>query len=326
MTTPPKKASKRWQLLRKLIVEGSVNAKDGLGKASVRRLSDDGAWFQKTPLARPSIDETAGKMIRSWDVFGVPITFRESSGTVNFSDIASSTSSDVDNTGNVCVWDAEELLAHYLNIVEPPLTRGKRVIELGAGMIGLAGLSTIVSAERAPASLLLTDGNAGCVANLQWILGENTQIFRDKTVMGTELLPPQLLIWSEEAINLPAADVVLLADGLFFERYHCGLLHSVAAIFEAAAQAECDGEGDFIAIQPQRGGSLHRFLALAATAQRFQLRVGSYQAPPTLLSCLPDACPLKEQLIARRTHPDYDADVHELLLCHLHYLRPTHSS
>lgn len=45
---------------------------------------------------------------------------------------------DVADVGSV-VWDAEVLLAHYLDLAYGPLLRGMRVLELGAGT-GLAGI------------------------------------------------------------------------------------------------------------------------------------------------------------------------------------------
>ncbi|CAN0464976.1 unnamed protein product, partial [Ascophyllum nodosum] len=47
----------------------------------------------------------------------------------------------VDNTGNVRVWPSEQVLLHAL-LTGPlaPSLRGARVLELGAGKCGLAGL------------------------------------------------------------------------------------------------------------------------------------------------------------------------------------------
>lgn len=59
------------------------------------------------------------------------------------------------------VWDAEVLMAHYLDLAYGPrLLRGRRVVELGAG----TGLAGIVSSEYALLSWLtdlLTDLLAG---------------------------------------------------------------------------------------------------------------------------------------------------------------------
>ena len=84
-------------------------------------------------------------------------------GKVTLKDMRESFSTGVDNTGNVCLWPAEEVMAHYI------LTRasdfaGKNICELGAG-VGLCGLAMarVLKAN----SLLLTDGNAQVVETLE---------------------------------------------------------------------------------------------------------------------------------------------------------------
>ena len=53
----------------------------------------------------------------------------------------------IDNTGNICVWPAESALLCSLLLSERyrSLVRGKRVLELGGGQVGLAGLGLAVS-------------------------------------------------------------------------------------------------------------------------------------------------------------------------------------
>lgn len=78
------------------------------------------------------------------------------------------------NTGNVCIWPAEEVLAKYsLDHLElfryttdklrygrtcsPLRARGKRVLELGSGMTAFAGI--LVALYGGATSVALTDGN-----------------------------------------------------------------------------------------------------------------------------------------------------------------------
>ena len=53
----------------------------------------------------------------------------------------------MDNTGNICVWPAESALLCSLLLNErySALVRNKRVLELGGGQVGLAGLGLAVS-------------------------------------------------------------------------------------------------------------------------------------------------------------------------------------
>ncbi|CAN0426088.1 unnamed protein product, partial [Discosporangium mesarthrocarpum] len=82
----------------------------------------------------------------------------------------------VDNTGNVAVWPSEQVLLHYVlsgdggggggegGTTLPPALDGARVLELGAGMAGLAGLG--IAACSSAREVVVTDGNPGCVSNL----------------------------------------------------------------------------------------------------------------------------------------------------------------
>ncbi len=74
-------------------------------------------------------------------------------------------------TGNLCIWPSEECLAALL-WENPALTDGKDVIELGAGMTGMAGLVAAVAGH--PKSVVLTDGNDEGVDNLREIVRRNT--------------------------------------------------------------------------------------------------------------------------------------------------------
>ena len=84
-------------------------------------------------------------------------------GKVTLKDMRESFSTGVDNTGNVCLWPAEEVMAHYILSRASDFV-GKNVCELGAG-VGLCGLAMarVLKAN----SLLLTDGNAQVVETLE---------------------------------------------------------------------------------------------------------------------------------------------------------------
>ena len=74
------------------------------------------------------------------------------------------------NTGNVCVWPAEETLAIYC-LENKELFQAKKVLELGAGMTGMAGM--ILAKLTDMTSIRITDGNELSVANLNVIIEEN---------------------------------------------------------------------------------------------------------------------------------------------------------
>ena len=74
------------------------------------------------------------------------------------------------NTGNVCVWPAEEALAIYC-LENKEIFEDKSVLELGAGMTGMAAmiLARLAKVRR----VHITDGNELSVENLNKIIREN---------------------------------------------------------------------------------------------------------------------------------------------------------
>ncbi|CAN0466785.1 unnamed protein product, partial [Ascophyllum nodosum] len=90
----------------------------------------------------------------------------------------------VDNTGNVRVWPSEQVLLHAL-LTGPlaPSLRGARVLELGAGKCGLAGLGVAVGSEAA--EVVITDGNPDAVENLQACVELNEKGGKEKGGFGT---------------------------------------------------------------------------------------------------------------------------------------------
>ncbi|XP_069997384.1 calmodulin-lysine N-methyltransferase isoform X2 [Penaeus vannamei] len=74
------------------------------------------------------------------------------------------------NTGNVCIWPSEEILTYYC-LSNLHIFSGKSVLELGGGMTCLAGM--LVAASGVAAKMVLTDGNAISVNNVQVSLERN---------------------------------------------------------------------------------------------------------------------------------------------------------
>ena len=173
------------------------------------------------------------------DITHVPRVYvrRRRPGSVSITDLASHHDNDgVDNTGNVCVWPAEEVLAH-LCLRERRFLAGKHIVELGAGMTGLAGLAAAVGVQPAPASVTITDGNKAAVENLRRCVALNP---------GTPAMPAastrcRHLVWDRNAQRpdeLAPADVVMAADCLFFADFHVDLVHTLAELVGAPRDAE----------------------------------------------------------------------------------------
>ena len=89
-----------------------------------------------------------------------------------------------DNTGNIRVWPAEEVLAYFLitnTIVKDCLLDCKEsinAIELGAGMSGFAGFCLFQEwpkISNLPLHLWITDGNDLCVEKINETIEINTK-------------------------------------------------------------------------------------------------------------------------------------------------------
>lgn len=83
------------------------------------------------------------------------------------------------NTGNICVWPAEEILAFYV-CSHPEIVRGKTVIELGGGMTAMAGVAA-AGWHGGASKTILTDGNPDCVSSTLRLVPSYSLIFRMQT-------------------------------------------------------------------------------------------------------------------------------------------------
>jgi len=158
----------------------------------------------------------------------------------------------VDNTGNVCVWPSEEILAyHCIHKLGEDFFRNKRVLELGCG-VGVAGL-LLAKAFPSIQKIVLTDGNASVVENLQY----NIDRLCEKGELGKHISCAQLLWQDNEGITdrFGEFDIVIAADCLFFETFHNDLISLIRKV--------CEGRPNSVVMfNPKRGKSLDNFLNL----------------------------------------------------------------
>jgi len=253
-------AKKRWKILSRAVVNAakSSTAQDhDLDGISVRRFSSFHLFqtesvsktkvapndFEVPPVKKRLIDKSHslknGHPIddASWIAYRLPnlssstlpaIHLRFPSPKFRARDLANF--GDVDNTGNVCVWPAEEVMAFYL-ARRPELVRGKTVVELGGGMTCLAGL--VAARWSGARRVVLTDGNVKAVENVEKILNANElslelpQAENDDVATSDPSSPPpcstRLLRWDavdDHASDLHhVVDVILSADCLFFDAF-----------------------------------------------------------------------------------------------------------
>ena len=195
------------------------------------------------------------------------------------------------NTGNVCVWPSEEVLAYYC--LETKFRfRGRRVCELGGGMTCLAGL--VLASTGLPEYVLLTDGNAKSVRNVDAILHQN----------GTDIktrVSCRMLRWDDENEHLSedsSFDVIICADCVFFDEFRAALLQTIDRLLTA--------DGEVLMLAPPRGDTLYQFIKLASDKFTTQLS-HCYHSHVTSLH---------KSLLLKGVE-NYDPNIHYPLLLHL---------
>ncbi|CAN0156043.1 unnamed protein product [Scytosiphon promiscuus] len=199
----------------------------------------------------------------------------------------------VDNTGNVRVWPAEQVLLHVL--LSGPLASslaGTRVLELGAGMSGLAGLG--LAACTSAAEVVITDGNPDALENLEACveLNDREGVFGD-TKAGCQsadcdsLTFPASLASSRhgrkaERLGFSGVPVVRSLASFRYCDFHEDLIHTIRGLLKPSGRA--------VFVQPQRGGTVDLFLErVAAAAAASAAKVGGQDGGAAVQQLPPQA-------------------------------------
>ncbi|XP_013779356.1 calmodulin-lysine N-methyltransferase-like [Limulus polyphemus] len=151
-----------------------------------------------------------------------------------------------DNTGNVCIWPSEEVLAYYCMKNKEAFER-KSVCELGGGMTCLSGFA--VAATGGAKEVFLTDGNMRSVKNVQVIVERNSSRFNKTRVIS------RLLRWDEEEDlqHLKQRfDYVVCADCMYFDSGRILLINTIWKIIKDTGLA--------VVLAPTRGNSFQKFV------------------------------------------------------------------
>lgn len=165
---------------------------------------------------------------------------------------------DVDNTGLVCHWPSEDILAYFC-LTHAEMFRSKRILELGSGY-GLAGLAIAASTDAA--EVVISDGNPQVVDYIQRNIQANAGVFGETKVKS------MILHWkTEQSLNvLNTFDVIIASDCTFFKEFHEGLAHTVKSLLKHSETSEA------LFFAPRRGDSLDKFLEkIGETGLKFEV-------------------------------------------------------
>ncbi|XP_059282866.1 calmodulin-lysine N-methyltransferase-like isoform X2 [Lycium ferocissimum] len=256
-------SSLRWKILRRSLIRrpSSNSDKSEIGIQRISRKATLGFNLIPYYLMKDSIEENVNSskensMHSSRDatlcytlpILNAPqlILHQRVDDRAHLNDFEVCNRYDIDNTGLVCQWPSEDVLAHYC-LSHASIFRQKRVIELGSGY-GLAGLVVAMTSEAQ--EVFISDGNPQVVDYIQRNVNANSGSFG-----GTEVKPLMLHWGQENDIDISNTfDVIIASDCTFFKEFHGALVRTIKSLLKE------EGPSEAILLSPRRGNSLDKFL------------------------------------------------------------------
>ncbi|XVF62195.1 hypothetical protein PTKIN_Ptkin08bG0197700 [Pterospermum kingtungense] len=246
----PSVSKLRWGIIRRAVLHRAKNADDEsqLGMTVVSRKSAKGFNLIPCQLLHQDHDSRDAQLCYTLPIQGSPklVLTQRVDSSADLSDFEICNRYNIDNTGLVCQWPSEDVLAYFC-LSHADMFRSKRVIELGSGY-GLAGLAIAAATEAS--EVVISDGNPQVVDYIQHNINMNSGAFGETRVKSVKLHWHQ-----EETSNLSHAfDVIIASDCTFFKEFHKDLAQITQLLLKN------EGPSEAIFFSPKRGNSLDKFL------------------------------------------------------------------